>query len=121
LLRPIDYLVGVLCMFFDVKARRIGDRVASTLVVHQRPERPGHEVARVPAAWGAHEIGVVESFLDRAGRMEIGRAQDLARRILALIERREPQFADLGDGSRPQADPVFELMRILQVKAPLAL
>jgi uncharacterized RDD family membrane protein YckC len=120
LLRPIDYLVGVLCMFFDVKARRIGDRVASTLVVHQRPERRGHEVGRVPASWGAHEIGVVESFLDRAGRMEIDRAQGLARRILALIERREPQFADLGDGMRPQSDPVFELMRILQVKAPLA-
>lgn len=116
LIRPIDYLVGVLAIFLDPRARRLGDRLAGTLVIHQRVPRSIREVGRVPEGWGPAEIGVVESFLDRAGRMEVERARLLAGRLLAGLRRRDPGFFELGNGSVPSSDPVFELMRVLQVR-----
>ena len=46
----------------------------------------------MPASWGAPEIMVVECFLRRATRMEPGRAQALAEKILRWIRREEEDF-----------------------------
>lgn len=119
LMRPIDYLVGVLAIFLDRKARRLGDRLAGTLVIHERrtPQKP--EIARVPAGWGPNEISLVECFLDRVGRMEKERAEELAQKILRGLRERQPDFFQLPNGSVPLTDPVFELLRILDVRAPV--
>ncbi len=92
-LRSFDYFVGLPLMAVDRHARRFGDLVAGTLVVHHR-RAPDGEVAlgRHPASWGAREIAVVESFLRRAPAMEARRAERLADRLLSWIERREPDF-----------------------------
>ena len=72
----------------DPRARRLGDRLAGTLVVHERSPAAADVVAtRVPAGWGAREVGVVESLLRRAGAMDPERAQQLAEELLGLVER----------------------------------
>jgi uncharacterized RDD family membrane protein YckC len=115
LLREIDYLVGVPLMATDPLARRCGDRLAGTLVVHE-PRR--HEVlllGRVPPGWAAREVAVVESFLARAGELHDTTTRDeMARRLLARVERDAPEL--LAGLDRPaMADPVGALRRALAV------
>ncbi len=92
-LRSFDYFIGLPLMAVDRHARRLGDLVAGTLVVHHRRSAEGEvELGRLPASWGAREVVVVESFLRRASAMETQRAERLAARLLDWIERREPDF-----------------------------
>jgi uncharacterized RDD family membrane protein YckC len=57
LLRPADmlpgpYLLGVVAMFLNPRAQRIGDLVASTVVVYER--RPNHHFNTAPHLVGIH-------------------------------------------------------------------
>jgi hypothetical protein len=72
---------------FDPRARRLGDRLAGTLVVHERERAAEVLVTRVPAGWSAREVAVVESLLRRAGTLEQGRAARLAEDLLSRVER----------------------------------
>jgi uncharacterized RDD family membrane protein YckC len=92
LLRVVDNLVGVVLIAVDPLARRLGDRLAGTLVVHAAPPRAEVVLGRVPVGWGAHHVALVEAFLDRSATLEPERADALARRILLLVERADPGF-----------------------------
>ncbi|MEL7058922.1 MAG: RDD family protein [Acidobacteriota bacterium] len=121
LLRAIDTPLGVLPIMLDGRCRRFGDMVAHTLVVHDRPERATVDVGRVPTAWGLREVTVVESFLERADRMEEARAAAMAQEILDWMWRRHPQFlaeAGLTEPGIERGDPVLWLRAVLATPAP---
>lgn len=94
LVRLIDNFIGVPMMAVDERSRRLGDRLAGTLVVHTRPVRQELIIQRLPAGWGARHAAVVESLLLRARGLREDRAEELAWRVLALAERDDPQFLD---------------------------
>ena len=77
---------------FDPLARRLGDRLAGTLVVHEQRQR---EVllGRVPPGWSAREVAIVESFLARAEELRDAAARDqMARLLLSRMERDAPEM-----------------------------
>ncbi len=92
-IRTLDIVLGVPIMAIDRRARRFGDIVAGTLVVHHRDDpRERAQLGRHPQGWGAREVTVVESFLRRAELMERESAQRLADQLLRWIETSEPGF-----------------------------
>lgn len=107
--RSVDLVVGVPFMAGDALARRLGDRLAGTLVVRSTPRATGLVLERVPRAWGAAEVAVCESLLRRAAELEPGRAEALARRLLARLEHDDPQLLD----GLAQLEPVERLSRAL--------
>lgn len=92
--RSVDLLTGVPLMALDPLSRRVGDRLAGTLVVHDRPPEAEIVVRRVPAGWSGREVAVVESFFRRRRELEPARADALARRLLALVERDDPALLE---------------------------
>lgn len=111
MVRLIDLAVGVWFMILDPLARRLGDRLAGTLVVHTRALDEGTVVVRIPAGWGPREVSVVESLLRRADEMDPTRARSLARDLLACIERDDPALlAEVPS----DPDPVRRLRRAVQ-------
>ena len=105
LVRAIDVLVGVVLMGLDPLARRLGDRLAGTLVVHQRPATAELVLTRLPAGWGVAEARLVESFLRRAPELEPAARLALARRLERWVDERSPGFLAPG----PADDPVLRL------------
>ena len=94
LLRSLDLLFGMWFLVFDPLGRRIGDRVAGTLVVHDRADGvEADSVFRVPAGWGPDRIRIVESLLASIGTLPDDRVEELSRRVLERAERDEPGFA----------------------------
>jgi uncharacterized RDD family membrane protein YckC len=114
LVRTLDVLVGVVLMALDPLSRRLGDRLAGTLVVHDRPLEAGPVLGRVPPGWGPRELAVVESFLARAGEMEDALRRRMAERILDAVRRDAPEL--LADAV-PGADPVTALRRALAAES----
>jgi len=112
LVRTIDLMVGVPLMIFDPAARRLGDRLAGTLVVYQ--DAPAAEsvapVDRIPSGWEASEAALAESFLERAAEMDRDRAAHIASLLLRAVERDQPQLLD---GLATVIDPVLRLRRAL--------
>ncbi len=104
--RTLDLLVGVWFMLLDPLSRRLGDRLAGTLVVHTRAQEREIVVGRIPSGWSAREVAVVESLLRRADGMDPARARILAKDLLACIERDDPSLLA---GSPPDADPLQRL------------
>jgi uncharacterized RDD family membrane protein YckC len=105
LVRDVDYLVGVPLMAYDPLARRLGDRLAGTLVVHDRRRLSAPLLGRVPPGWGAREVAVAEGFLARARELRDTAARDeMARLLLARVERDAPELvAGLDRGDPVQA------------------
>ena len=91
--RTADLVVGLPLMAMDPLARRLGDRLAGTVVVHARPET-GHDLVlrRVPRGWSGESVALLEDFLRRTADLEPERAQGIARRLLAAIERDDPEM-----------------------------
>jgi len=114
LVRTLDILVGVVLMAVDPLSRRLGDRLAGTLVVHDQPLEAGPVLGRVPPGWKARELAVVESFLARAETLEPALRRQMAERILAAVRRDAPEL--LAD-AMPGADPVAVLRRALEAEA----
>jgi uncharacterized RDD family membrane protein YckC len=110
LVREIDYLAGVPLMASDPLARRLGDRLAGTLVVHEERRRRVLLLGRVPPGWAARDVAVVEGFLARAGELHDAAARDeMARRLLARVERDAPELlAGLG---RPGIEGPVAMLR----------
>ncbi len=92
LLRVIDNLIGLVLIAIDPLARRLGDRLAGTLVVHERQTTPEIVLSRVPQGWGAAEVALAESFLERCKILEPRRKAELAVRIINWIRRDDPSF-----------------------------
>jgi uncharacterized RDD family membrane protein YckC len=114
LVRDVDLFCGPLLMALDPLSRRLGDRLAGTLVVHDRERETALVLGRVPPGWGARELAVVETFLSRAGTLgDSGVAREMAERILARIRRDAP---DLVAGFDPNADPVAAVRQALQAE-----
>lgn len=113
LLRDVDLLVGAPLIFTDPLCRRLGDRLAGTLVVHEEPETSRLELGRIPPAWGAAEVAVIEALLARADELEPARAERLMRRALTLVERDAPELLD---ASEPAARTAERLRRALAVR-----
>ena len=106
MVRLLDTLVGVWFMLLDPLARRLGDRLAGTLVVHTRAQEREIVVGRIPAGWGAREVAVVESLLRRADGMDPNRSHALARELLSCIERDDPSLLA---GGPSETDPLARL------------
>jgi len=114
LLRVVDVLVGVPMMAIDPLSRRLGDRLANTLVVHDRDAAEDPVVRRVPRGWSGEDVAIVESLLRRAADLEPGRADAMAGRILDRLSREEPAFLEghlAGDG------PLATLRRAFDVRS----
>ena len=88
--RTVDLVTGIPLMATDPLARRLGDRLAGTLVVHLQASPRDEALHRTPQGWNAHEAAVLESFLWRAPDMEAFRAERLARRLLECIQHDDP-------------------------------
>jgi uncharacterized RDD family membrane protein YckC len=113
LVRSLDLLFGVPLMALDPLSRRLGDRLAGTVVVHDRRRGPEQLLGRTPPGWGAREVAVVEAFLARAGELDDpARSREMAGRLLARVERDAPGLLDGVDRS----DPVRALREALQVE-----
>jgi uncharacterized RDD family membrane protein YckC len=93
-MRLIDNLIGIVLIAVDPRARRLGDLFAGTLVVHERVHHEELALSRIPSGWGAREVAMVESFLVRLPTLEPERRRHLGQRIIALVERDDPQFLD---------------------------
>jgi uncharacterized RDD family membrane protein YckC len=114
LVRFIDVVFGVPLMAIDPLARRLGDRLAGTLVVHDRVPEAAPVLGRVPPGWGPRELVAVESFLARAGTVEdTAAAWAMADRILDRIRRDAPELLAGVDTRR---DPVSALRQALQAE-----
>ncbi len=115
LLRPVDMMVGLPFMAVDDLSRRLGDRVAGTLVIHDRPqEAQDVSLGRIPAPWDARRVAIAESFLRRASGMDPARAQALATRLLRLIRQDDPLLLD--GAPPPDTEPLAALRYALGVE-----
>ncbi len=98
---PMGYAVGLFVMGRDERFRRLGDRVAGTLVVVEEPARVGaavqisppptpQELEAIPARPGltAADLEAIELFLRRRGTLSIAREEELAMVIAPLYARR---------------------------------
>jgi uncharacterized RDD family membrane protein YckC len=114
LLRSLDLLFGVPLMAIDPLARRLGDRLAGTLVVHERSVEAGPVLGRVPPGWGPRELAAVESFLARAlSFQDTAGTWEMADRILMRIRRDAPELLA---GIDTRSDPVAAIRQALQVE-----
>jgi len=114
LVRNLDLVFGIPLMAIDPLARRLGDRLAGTLVVHERRAEAAPLIGRVPPGWGPRELAAVESFLGRArGLEDTVRTYEMADRILQRLQREAPELLA---GIDPRSDPVAAIRRALQVE-----
>jgi len=114
LVRSLDLVFGIPLMALDPLARRLGDRLAGTLVVHDRGREAALFIGRVPPGWGPRELTLVEALLARAGTMDdAGRVRDMAEQVLRRIERDAPELLARID---TRSDPVAAIRRALEVE-----
>lgn len=116
LLRPVDMIVGLPLMAIDPLSRRLGDRVGGTVVLHDRPPEGGEvTLGRIPAGWDARRVALAESLLRRAPEMALEPRDALARRLLEMIRRHDPELLE---GGPPAAEePLAALRHALKVEA----
>jgi uncharacterized RDD family membrane protein YckC len=113
LVRSLDLLFGIPLMAIDPLARRLGDRLAGTLVVHERRKVAAPLIGRVPPGWGPREVAAVESFLARARGLGDAKTGEMAGRILERLRRDAPETLA---GLDVQTTPVEAIRRALQVE-----
>jgi len=112
ILREVDLFVGLPLVASDALGRRLGDRAAGTLVVHDRPPEIEIALGRTPRGWGGREVALAESYLRRVPDLDADRSRELGWRLFALIQRDEPAFADDAAGI---SDPALAVSRALAV------
>jgi len=99
--RLVDLFVGVPMMAADPLARRLGDRLAGTLVLRKAAAPAEVVLVRVPRGWGAREIAFVEALLERLDELSPERARELSRRALLWIQKSDPSFLPRIDEDDP--------------------
>jgi uncharacterized RDD family membrane protein YckC len=98
---PAVYAIGLFVMARDSRFRRLGDRVAGTLVVIEEPTRvsaavdiapppTAAELATIPARprLSAAELEAIELFLRRRGTLAPAREEELAEMIAPALAQR---------------------------------
>ena len=93
---PFAYGLGVLCAWISPQSKRLGDYVAGTVVVHEKPLENVTLQWEAPAQSSAHHYGanrltpeefaLIETFLSRRGALEAGVRYDTAAGIVRRIE-----------------------------------
>jgi uncharacterized RDD family membrane protein YckC len=109
--RSVDLIAGVPLMATDGLARRLGDRLAGTLVVHTHSPARETVARRTPRGWDAQDAALVEIFLRRAHDMEASRAERLAGELLDTIQVDDPELAQRIDRG---LGPVAALRRLVE-------
>ena len=109
--RIVDMVVGVPLMATDPLARRLGDRLADTLVIHTHVPARETVARRTPAGWDAEDTVVLETFLRRAPGLESARAERMARELLETIKSDDPALAQ---HINPAVGPVEALRQLVE-------
>ncbi len=110
LVREIDVLVGVFLMALDPMSRRLGDRLAGTLVVHEETGRRDVTLGRIPPGWTAREVALAESFFARTDELDLDQALFLARCFNRWLARDAPELLTGVDAER---EPIVALRTAL--------
>ena len=108
--RSVDLIVGVPLMATDALARRLGDRLAGTLVIHTHAPARETVARRTPRGWDAQDAALLEMFLRRAPDMETWRAHRLAEQLLETVEADDPEFAVGIDRARGPVEALRQLV-----------
>jgi uncharacterized RDD family membrane protein YckC len=108
LVRVVDLIVGIPLMAIDPLSRRLGDRLAGTIVIHDRAAAAEPLLRRVPGGWQAADVALVESLLRRSRDLEPARADEMAYRVLERLEREQPAFLE---GARRPGDAPLTILR----------
>jgi uncharacterized RDD family membrane protein YckC len=108
LVRVVDLIVGIPLMAIDPLSRRLGDRLAGTIVIHDRAAAAEPLLRRVPGGWQATDVALVESLLRRSRDLEPARADEMAYRVLERLEREQPAFLE---GARRPGDAPLTILR----------
>jgi uncharacterized RDD family membrane protein YckC len=111
---PVVYGIGVLCAWISPQSKRLGDYVAGTVVVHEKP------FETVAPQWDAREqstthqyganrltpeeFALVETFLSRRSALEAGVRYDTAAGIVRRIESK----LTLPPEGKPSAEKLLE-------------
>ena len=111
---PIAYGIGVLCAWISPQSKRLGDYVAGTVVVHEKPFETVAPQWDAPAQSATHQYGanrltpeefaLVETFLSRRGALEAGVRYDTAAGIVRRIESK----LTLPPEGKPSAEKLLE-------------
>ena len=93
---PFAYGIGVMCAWISPQSKRLGDYVAGTVVVHEKPLEAAAALWETPAQAGAHSYGanrltpeefaLVEAFLSRRSALDAGTRYDTAAGIVRRLE-----------------------------------
>ena len=114
LVRSLDLIFGVPLLALDPLSRRLGDRLAGTIVVHDREREAAPIIGRVPPGWGARELALVEALLARARVLDDpALVWQMADRVLERIRHDAPEMLAGVDTRR---DPVAALRQVLAVE-----
>ncbi|HEV7966779.1 MAG TPA: RDD family protein [Candidatus Acidoferrales bacterium] len=111
---PFAYGIGVLCAWISPQSKRLGDYVAGTVVVHEKPFESVAPQWNAPAQASPHQYGanrltpeefaLVETFLSRRGALEAGVRHDTA---ASIVRRIEPKLTLPPEG-KPSAEKLLE-------------
>ena len=102
LLRPVDslgfYAVGLICMILNKQNRRLGDYVAGTLVVYDKPYNHAREIWNTgnvpleavsgPVRISPEELALIETWLNRRYALSASARRETADRIVSVIQKR---------------------------------
>jgi uncharacterized RDD family membrane protein YckC len=93
---PFAYGIGVLCAWISPQSKRIGDYVAGTVGVHEKPFETVSQHWEAPSRASTHQYGakrltpeefaLVESYLSRRSALDAGVRYDMAAGIVRRIE-----------------------------------
>jgi uncharacterized RDD family membrane protein YckC len=111
---PFGYGIGVLCAWISPQSKRLGDYVAGTVVVHEKPLENVTLQWEAPAQTSAHHYGanrltpeefaLIETFLSRRSALDAGVRYDTAAGIVRRIESK----LTLPPEGKPSAEKLLE-------------
>lgn len=94
LVKTIDIVVGAWFLVFDKRSRRIGDRLAGTVVVYELEASGQGALKRVPQGWGSEKVRVAEELLERLFVLDDARARALSENLLRQVAADDPTFLE---------------------------
>ena len=110
---PLAYGIGVMSAWISPQSKRLGDYVAGTVVVHEKPFEIVAPLWNAPAQAATHqyganrltpeEIALVEAFLSRRNALDAGVRYDAAAGIVRRIESKLTMPPE-----RPSAEKLLE-------------